>query len=291
MSESKDVISGVPQGSVLGPLFFIVYINDLPDCVLESMMAIYADDAKVSYRTVRGQIPLDLQLDLNRIDHWSDIWQIYLAPPKCIAMRFSSRSKEPAQLQLGGTDLVIETEVRDLGVTMCSNLLFRKHICTIVAKAYQKLNLIFRCFQTRSRNFLLKMYMTYVRPLVESSTTVWSPQDKTLIKKVEGVQRVFTKRIPGLREGVSYGDRLAVLNLESLELRRLKTDLCEVYKIRHRLCGLSFSDFFQFSHNVHTRGHSDKLVVPLNRGRISERFFSHRVVEKWNSLSHTVYPS
>jgi hypothetical protein len=129
------------------------------------------------------------------------------------------------------------------------------------------------------------MYMTYVRPLVESSTTVWSPQDKTLIRKVEGVQRVFTKRIPGMREGVSYGERLAILKLESLELRRLKTDLCEVYKIRHQLCGLTFNDFFTFSHNMYTRGHSQKLVVPLNRGRISERFFSHRVVEKWNSLS------
>jgi ribonuclease P/MRP protein subunit RPP40 len=145
------VISGVPQGSVLGPLFFILYINDMPDCVLEPIMAIYADDAKVSHPTVRGEVPLNLQIDLNNIDHWSDVWQLYLAPPKCIAMRFSSRSKEPAQLQLAGTDLVKESEVRDLGVTMCSNLLFRKHICAIVAKAYQKLNLIFRCFQCRSR--------------------------------------------------------------------------------------------------------------------------------------------
>ena len=95
---------------------------------------------------------------------------------------------------------------------------------------------------------------------------------------------MFTKKISGLRN-LPYAQRLAVLNSDSLELRGLKTDLCEVYKIRHGLIDLWFDDFFVRNTGGRTRGHSEKLVVPLNKGRISQRFFSHRVVEKWNALS------
>jgi hypothetical protein len=285
LSSARNVTSGVPQGSVLGPLFFILYINDLPDTVVESSIAIYADDAKVFHFTRRGEYPHGLQHDLGNGNHWSDIWQLFLSPPKCIALRFASRAQEAVELQLGGIVLGREKETRDLGVMMCSDLRFRTHIFSIVGKAYQRLNLIFRCFQTRNRDFLVRMFITYVRPLVESGNVVWSPSQAYLIKKLEGVQRVFTKRVPGFDDRVCYAVRMSALNLESLEERRLKFDLCEVYKMEMGLSGLNFDEFFDRSIDARTRGHSKKLRVPLNSGRISDSFFSHRVVDNWNALS------
>ena len=85
--------------------------------------------------------------------------------------------------------------------------------------------------------------MTYVRSILDSNAVLWCPQEPALIRKIEGVQRVFTKRIPGMKN-MSYMARLKELGLETLELRRLKTDLCEVFKIRHGLSGLDFDDYF-----------------------------------------------
>jgi hypothetical protein len=121
---------------------------------------------------------------------------------------------------------------------------------------------------------------------VESGCVVWNPSQMYLIKKLEGVQRVFTKRIPCFDNEISYAERMRVLKLESLEERRIKMDLCEVYKIETGMCGgLNFDDFFVRCIDARTRGHSKKLRVPLKTGRISDCFFSHRVVGKWNALS------
>src|SRR5664279_3694126 len=113
--------------------------------------------------------------------------------------------------------------VCDLGVTVDSNLSFSPHISLIVHKAHQRANLILKCLSSRDKVLLAKAFCTYVRPLLEYCTPVWSPHCLYLIHSVEGVERSFTKRMSGLNT-ISYIDRLAKLGIDSLERRRLNQD-------------------------------------------------------------------
>ena len=132
---------------------------------------------------------------------------------------------------------------------------------------------------------MLKMFTVYVRPIVEYGSVIWNPQVMYLIKKLEGVQRGFTKRMPGLG-GLSYKDRMEALGLESLELRRLHVDLCETFKIVNGLSVLKFEDFFKWGNEI-TRGHSKKLGLPVTRTRVGQCFFASRVVTPWNALTES----
>ena len=118
------------------------------------------------------------------------------------------------------------------------------------------------------------------RPILEYSSTVWSPSLKYLIDDIEGVQRSFTKRLPGCGE-LSYEQRLQKSKLQSLEHRRLITDLITCYNIVHGHSSLEFSDFLKFSNSQIPRDHELRLDVPLARSYIRHNFFSCRVVKPW----------
>ena len=123
------------------------------------------------------------------------------------------------------------------------------------------LALIHRCFLSRCSSNLIRAYKTYVRPLVEYAPQVWSPHTKSLLGLVEGVQRSFTKRLPGLNS-LTYAQRLTSLQLQSLEHRRLISDLVMTFNIIQGYTALNFDDFFSFSKNLSSRGHPFKLNFP-----------------------------
>jgi len=111
-----------------------------------------------------------------------------------------------------------------------SQLRFTEHVAMITRKGHQRANLIHRCFTSKDRSLLVKAFITYVRPISEYNSQVWSPNALKEINRTEAVQRRFTKRIPGML-GRSYHSRLKMLNVDSLELRRLRADLLLVYNI------------------------------------------------------------
>ena len=112
---------------------------------------------------------------------------------------------------------------------------------------------------------------------------IWSPYQISLIDAIEGIQRSFTKRLPGFANK-SYAERLHLLHLQSLEHRRLLFDLFLCFNIVRGFTALSFNDFFSLSQNTSTRGHTFKLVVPIAKTNSRKYFFSSRIVPIWNSL-------
>ena len=137
---------------------------------------------------------------------------------------------------------------------------------------------------SRNTNNHIKAFITYVRPLLEYASSVWSPSYLYLITHIESVQRSFTKHLPFCKS-LSYAERLANLKLQSLEHRRLIFDLVLVFKIIHGFSCLNFTDFFSFANNnKSSRGHSYRLCIPLNKSNTRNFFFSSRVVPAWNSL-------
>jgi hypothetical protein len=128
----------------------------------------------------------------------------------------------------------------------------------------------------------LFLFCTYIRPLIESNTCIWSPYYIGDIDKVENVQRKFTKYVPGLFN-TPYLERLNILGLQSLEIRRIVFDLVLVFKIVNNLIDIDFNDLFYFNVNA-TRGHRFKLNVAFSRINCRKYFYSNRVVPVWNNL-------
>ncbi len=142
---------------------------------------------------------------------------------------------------------------------------FKHHIATIVTESRQRAGVFFRGFVSRSYDIVRKTFITYIRPLLEYSSNVWNPTHKYLIDQIENVQRRFTKRITSLSH-LSYLERLSILNLEPLELRRLWFDLIQYYEIFNNLTALSPTDFF----NIHqpklsSRAPEAILMKPCNK--------------------------
>jgi len=163
-----------------------------------------------------------------------------------------------------------------------SHLSFSQHIEKITCKAHKRANLIHRCFASRQRDLLIKSFITYARPILEYNSPLWSPTLKKDIIFIESVQRKFTKRISGM-SGLSYHSRLKALNLESLELRRLRADLLLAYKILFGLLrvNIDYVSLQETSHNYEVTHMLHKQRCFSSNRRI---FFSVRIVSMWNSL-------
>jgi len=141
---------------------------------------------------------------------------IYISVDKCCVL--SAGKVDPiVDVSLSGAVLPYVTSCRDLGVTVASDLSFSMHVKNIVAKAHQRANVIhtYRCFISRNTDLLVRAYLTYVRPLLEYNSIIWSPHSKGDVDAIEKVQRRFTKRIPGFKN-YSYVERLHLLHMPGL---------------------------------------------------------------------------
>jgi hypothetical protein len=197
-SQSIPVRSGVPQGSILGPLLFLLFINDM---VMEigpgTHAALYADDAKVYRKIDNIGDCASLQDDLEALVRWSDIWKLRFNADKCKVVRFS-RKINPTRFayNIEGTPLERVTSIKDLGLTVQDNLMWDQHIRSMVSKANQVLYFIKRAIgyhaPIKARTIL---YMSLVRSHLEYGSIIWAPTTRKNIELIERVQRRSTKYI------------------------------------------------------------------------------------------------
>ena len=213
-SESFEVTSGVPQGSVLGPILFLIFINDLPLEII-SPLSLFADDSKVFSRIVadknkkKGQAEngnVLLQKDLNSIASWAKKWKMEFNVDKCKIMHLGNQNIKHTYT-MDGSSLATTNEEKDLGVLIDDKLGFDKHIRSIVKKANRMLGLIKIGFSCLDKEIFMNLYPVLVRPLLEYCVQVWSPYKRKYINLLEGVQRRATKLVPELRE-LQYEERL-----------------------------------------------------------------------------------
>ena len=214
-----------------------------------------------------------------------------LALDKCLVIRLGSRSSSPPSVctyKLYNQPIKVSCSTKDLGVVVDDRLKFSEHISSIVHKALTRCRLIFKCFSSRNCDLLVKAYITYVRPLLEYCSSVWSPHHRYLIDKIEKVQKFFTKRIPGMWN-IPYTERLVRLGFHSLERRRTVSDLVLCYKIVSGCLDTSLSSFLTLKTNLRTRGHDKRLNVLSFASDMAKFTFINRTIPLWNNLpSHIV---
>ena len=243
-SKEGKVTSGIPQGSVLGPLLFVIYINDLPDVVDKlTFVFLFADDTKLFRRIKSTADVLILQSDINKLNDWSKKWLLKFHPDKCVAMHIGNREYvvtghvftlegkiiEQSVYSMEGHPLNITKCEKDLGVHIDRDLNFEKHIALATAKANRILAIIYKTFDYIDETMFKQLFKSLVRPHLEYAAPVWSPHEKELIKQLENVQRRATKRVPGVTG--EYPDRLRKLEMPTLAYRRVRGDMIQMFKL------------------------------------------------------------
>ena len=284
-SDWTPVGSGVPQGSVLGPLLFLIYINDL-DVGLVSRIAKFADDTKLGIDAMDPESVDGLRRDLIQIGEWSEKWQMPFNVDKCAVMHIGQRNPE-AQYSLLGQTINTTVVERDLGVLISRDLKFSAQCLAVEKRAQKILGYIKRQFNHRTRRTVLLLYNALVRPLLEYAVQFWSPTLQKDIKRLERVQARATKLIPDLRCR-SYDRRLVELNMFTLEKRRLRGQLIETFKLLKGINKVDYRQYFQLSENTSTRGHAYKVVLQRFTTRACGDFMTYKICGAWNSLPENV---
>ena len=288
LSSSLPVCSGVPQGSVIGPLLFLIYMNDVVNCsrVLQTTgdISLFADDAKLfSTDTKLLQTSLDLLIS------WTKTVQLNLAPNKCFSLQICKPKKqEPTQFYLENHPLALTSSIKDLGIYISTDLKWVNHINFIYNKAAVCSYQILKTFQSKNLTTLVKLFTIYIRPKLEHNTSLWSPWLKKDILKIESVQRNYTRQI-FMRCGIpfsSYSDRLQMANLKSLQYRRSIFDLHLLFKIINNLSDLKFQDYFKYRTLSYSIRGNSKQILTLNNFNNSQwtHSFFVRVACLWNKL-------
>jgi len=287
------VISGVPQGSVLGPILFLIYINDIVDN-LSCTAYLFADDMKLFKGITKDADMAHLQSDICAVDAWTDHWLLKLNAQKCKVMTVGRRNKHRPtgtyyHLPAGGSNhqLQMVSDEKDLGVVIDSNLQFDNHILGKVKTANRILGLIKRCFKNLDMISFLLLYKALVRSHLEYAQTVWSPHKVKLIEALEGVQRRATKILPGFGN-LTYKERLQRLKLPTLVYRRARGDMIEVFKILHGYYDPEAIPCLKQCIYPSTRGHTWKLYQLQSHLKCRKCSFTVRVAGQWNKLPDNV---
>ena len=290
-SRWHEVTSGIPQGSVLGPLLFIIYINDLPDN-LSSTVYLFADDTKIFNVIKSKEDQISLQKDLHKIESWTEKWLLKLHPEKCKSMHIGRHNPDPdMKYNLVGVELEHSNEEKDIGVIVDCNLNFEKHIVEKIKKANSMSAIIRRIFQYLDETTFTSLYKALVRTHLDYASTVWAPYKVKLVEMIEGVQRRATKQLPNLKE-LSYTERLRKLKLPTLSYRRVRGDMIEVYKIITEKYDPKIGQLLKMRNDQTSRstlrGNSKKLYTQRARLDVRKYSFSIRTAQVWNSLPEKV---
>ena len=240
-SYPAKVQSGVPQGTVLGPILFLIYINDLSKCIKHSVISHFADDTRISKAITETSDVSLLQEDLIETITWSDKNKMKLHEDKFELLCHTTRKHNPLQVlpfysqyfeytTTDGTNITPSSIVRDLGVNITPSITWTPHINTMVDKTRRLTTWVLSVFKDRSTETMMCLYKSIIRSRLEYLSPLWHPSKQEDIKCIESVQRLFTSKIKGLSE-FSYHDRLKILGLMSLQRRRERFIIITTWKI------------------------------------------------------------
>nr|CAH8828589.1 unnamed protein product [Trichobilharzia regenti]CAH8842674.1 unnamed protein product [Trichobilharzia regenti]CAH8867754.1 unnamed protein product [Trichobilharzia regenti]CAH8868500.1 unnamed protein product [Trichobilharzia regenti] len=287
-SSPRPIRSGVIQGSVLGPLLFVIYINDICSVIKHGTPYLFADDLKIVYSFPHSTLNegfTHIQDDLDRLHNWSNDWQLPFNSDKCGVLYFNN-SHPNFRLHLGNSFLQTLSSIKDLGVTYSQNLTFSQYAKALVSKCRRLTGLLHRKMYTNEAKVLL--YKVMVRPVLEYCTIVFGFMHGYDRVRIENIQRSFTRRLLYKHEGLTYADRCKMYGLQPLWLRRLKLNLTFLFRLLHGYTKSSNPIAFNNLPIYTLRNHENTLSISRFRTKLRSRFFKIQYSALWNELPLTV---
>lgn len=288
-SKSAAVQSGVPQGSVLGPLLFLVFINDIA-CNIPIKVKLFADDCVLYHEIESANDEVTLNTALNKIQEWCLKWQMTINLRKTVAMTIT-RKKNPLSFRyhVDNCSLDVVTSYKYLGLVFTSDLRWNEHTTNISNKAMRKLGYLRRTLGNTTKEVKLLAYKTYIRPLLEYVAPVWDPYMQTNIHKLERVQRKAVRFIfNSYSWRTSPSSLLQAANLETLETRRHRDRLKLFYLIYHDKLGIDKTNYITAMDRRPTGSYHEKKVTEFScRTNVFKCSFFPQTITSWNSLPQT----
>jgi hypothetical protein len=248
----------------------------------------FADDTKLFGSVGTLEDIEQIRRDLERLFDWSETWQMKFNLAKCMVMHVGGKNSK-ARYVVGGKELSVITEEKDLGVITSNNFKVSKQCIKAASKGNQILGLINRAITCKKKSVILNLYKSLVRPHLEYCVQAWRPHLTKDIDILEKVQRRATRMIEECK-GRTYEERLDITGLTTLEARRSRADMLEVFKILNRFEGVDEGLFFTRA-SGDTRGHNLKLYKQGCNKDVLKFSFGNRVVSKWNKLPFEVVNS
>ena len=282
---SSEATSGVPQGSVLGPLLFLIYINYLPSCTKNSTVRLFTDDCVLYRQITSRQDTILLQKDLDALQQWEHTWMTEFNPSKCQVVQVTNKRKpSSSSYSIHGQILDVTISAKYLGVHLDANLNFNTHVDATTKKANSTRAFLARNFSKCSRKIKEACYTTYIRPIVEYATTTWDPHTQRNIKKVEQVQRSSDRFVTNIYDRThSVTFILNDIEWSSLRSRRVQNRLAMLYRVRFGLVDIDWRHYLTKS-TSNTRGHGSRLWVPYCSTEVFSASFFPRTIRDWNAL-------
>ena len=251
-SDWTPITSGVPQGSVLGPLLFLIYINDLDNNII-SKISKFADDTKLCHRARHPEDIIELQEDINKLEDWANKWKMKFNVDKCAVIHIGHNNTN-------GNYTMTNQQQRDLGIIITKDLKWQQQTEKSCKTADRVLGFIASNFKYKNKERMLPLYKSLIRPHLEYAVQFWSPHLQRYIIKMAKIQRKASKMIPEIRNH-SYSQWLKDLNLISLEQIRLRGQLNEVFKYLGRFSNARARGLFDRDFNDRTRNNGEKLIL------------------------------
>lgn len=285
-STSAPVTSGVPQGTVLGPLLFLVYINDMP-LHAQSKTRLFADDC-LMYRSVKTAADCEqLQSDIDGLQEWEAIWQMECNPQKCEALSITNRRKPLQHTYSSHTQTLQHVDqAKYLGLIISNKLSWNQHTDTVTKKANSTLAFLRRNISAFPVKAKEKAYMTYVKPSLEYAASIWDPHIQRNINAVERVQRRAARFVQNqYQQTSSVTALLEQLQWPTLQLRRQQAKIIMLHRIIHNFVDIPNLLILT---GIFTRGHNHRFLQPHCRTKTFQHSFFPSAIRLWNALPQTL---
>jgi hypothetical protein len=281
--------AGVPQGSVLGPLLFLVYINDITENI-NTNIRLFADDTTL-FVTVDDPVESNniLNADLSTLREWANKWLVLFSPPKTKALTLSLKPIDPGYqpLEMGNSVLSDVNEHKHLGITLTKNVSWSSHIANTCASASKRLDIMTGLKHRLDRRSLEIMYMSFVRPLLEYADVLWDGCFERDAESLELVQRRAARIVSGAIRGTPTVNVYKELAWEPLSKRRERHKLIMFFKIVNGMTPASLSDLLLPRVDERTRYNLRNTADFTNfacRTETFKRSFFPSTTILWNSL-------
>ena len=292
-----DIVSGVVQGSCLGPVLFIILINDIDGAVdiLTSIMSKFADDTKWGRVVENEEEREKLQEGLNNLMKWAQDWQMEFNVDKCHVMHIGSDNHE-YKYTMGDKDLASTEFEKDIGVMIQRSLKPSLQCSKAAKKANAVLAQLTRAVSYRDKDTFLDLFRSHIRPLLEYCSSSWSPWTQGDIETLEKIQRRAIGMVTNFK-GKTYEEKLAEAGMVTLEARRRRGDLLQAYRVLNEVDDVDPSLWFTMAKHREdgpaseaTRQTAGFMNVKRGEGHYELRrnFWSQRVTDPWNKLPDEV---